>query len=75
MSSRCRGGIARERSSTQPMMNGMEKSDSAMVAMKPANKGASAPAEPVEPGGQAQGESGRPGHAPDTRPGKRDTGG
>ena len=30
-------------------MNGMEKSDTAIVAAKPANKGASAPAEPVEP--------------------------
>ncbi|MCY4479257.1 MAG: hypothetical protein OXB97_05135, partial [Rhodospirillales bacterium] len=31
------------------MMNGMEKSDSAIVAVKSANKGASAPAEPMEP--------------------------
>ena len=30
-------------------MNGMEKSDSVIVAMKPVNKGTSVPAEPVEP--------------------------
>ena len=30
-------------------MNGMEKSDSVIVAMKPANKGTSVPAEPMEP--------------------------
>ena len=37
------------------MMNGMEKSDSAIVAVKPANKGASAPAEPVEPRAEPKG--------------------
>ena len=31
MPSRCRGGIAEERSNPQPMMNGMEKSDSGIV--------------------------------------------
>ena len=31
MPSRCRGGIAEERSNPQPMMNGMEKSDSEIV--------------------------------------------
>ena len=31
MPSRCRGGIAEERSNPQPMMNGMEKSDSVIV--------------------------------------------
>ena len=30
-------------------MNGMEKSDSVIVAMKPANKGTAVPAEPMEP--------------------------
>ena len=49
MPSRCRGGIAEERSNPQPMMNGMEKSDSVIVAVKPANKGAPVPAEPMEP--------------------------
>ena len=40
------------------MMNGMEKSDSAIVAVKPANKGASAPAEPVEPRAEPKGNPG-----------------
>ena len=31
MPSRCRGGIAEERRRPQPMMNGMEKSDSVIV--------------------------------------------
>ena len=39
------------------MMNGMEKSDSAVVAVKSANKGASAPAEPVEPRAEPKGNS------------------
>ena len=37
------------------MMNDMEKSDSAIVAVKPANKGASAPAEPMEPRAEPKG--------------------
>ena len=37
------------------MMNGMEKSDSAIVAVKSANKGASAPAEPTEPRAEPKG--------------------
>ena len=49
MPSRCRGGIAKERSNPQPMMNGMEKSDSGIVAVKSANKGTPVPAEPMEP--------------------------
>ena len=49
MPSRCRGGIAEERSNPQPMMNGMEKSDSVIVAVKSANKGTPVPAEPMEP--------------------------
>jgi len=40
------------------MMNGMEKSDSAIVAVKSANKGASAPAEPVEPRAGPEGNPG-----------------
>ena len=43
----------------------MEKSDSAMVAVKRANKGASAPAEPVEPGAEPKGNPG----GQSTRPG------
>ena len=35
-------------------MNGMEKSDLPIVAMKPANKGRQRPAEPVEPRGCAR---------------------
>ena len=49
MPSRCRGGMAEERSNPQPMMNGMEKSDSVIVAVKSANKGTPVPAEPMEP--------------------------
>ena len=37
------------------MMNGMEKSDSAIVAVKSANKGALAPAEPMEPRAEPEG--------------------
>ncbi len=37
------------------MMNGMEKSDSAIVAVKSANKGAAAPAEPMEPRAELEG--------------------
>lgn len=48
-SRRRRGGIADERRNPNRKMNGMEKSDSAIVATKLANNGASAPAEPVEP--------------------------
>ncbi len=58
MPSRCRGGIAKERRNPQPMMNGMEKSDSAIVAAKPANNGAPAPAEPVEPRAEPKGNPG-----------------
>ena len=45
----------------KPMMNGVEKSDPAVVAMKPANKGPAGPAEPVErragPKGNPEGQS------------------
>ena len=40
------------------MMNGMEKSDSVIVAVKSANKGASAPAEPMEPRAEPEGNPG-----------------
>ena len=49
MPSRCRGGMAEERNNPQPMMNGMEKSDLVIVAVKSANKGTPVPAEPMEP--------------------------
>jgi RNA-directed DNA polymerase len=39
------------------MMNGQEKSDPAIVAGKPANKDASASAEPVEPRAGAEGNA------------------
>ena len=39
-------------------MNDLKKSDTAMVAMKPANKGWQRPAEPVEPRAGAEGNSG-----------------
>ena len=48
MPSRCRGGVAKERHSPYPMMDGMEKSDSVILAVKSANKGTSVPAEPME---------------------------
>ena len=40
------------------MMNGMEKSDLAIVAVKSANNGASAPAEPMEPRAEPKGNPG-----------------
>ena len=43
------GGPHREGEEPKPMMNGLEKSDPAIVAGKPANKGARALAEWVEP--------------------------
>ena len=75
MPSRCRGGIAEERSNPQPMMIGMEKSDSVIVAVKSANKGTPVPAEPMEPRTEPKGNPKSQRHAPDTGPGKRVTGG
>ena len=40
------------------MMNGMEKSDLGLVAVKPTNKGTSVPAEPVEPRAGPEGNPG-----------------
>ena len=61
MPSRCRGGIAEERRNPKPKMNGMEKSDSVIVAEKSANKGTPVPAEPMErrtePKGNSEGQS------------------
>ena len=39
-------------------MHGMEKSDSAIVAVKPANKGTPVPAEPMEPRAEPKGNLG-----------------
>ena len=44
-----RGGPHRKGEEPYPMMNGREKSDSAIVAMKPANKAGQPAAEWVEP--------------------------
>lgn len=44
-----RGSVPGRRSKPKPVMHGLEKSDSAIVAVKPANKGARASAERVEP--------------------------
>ena len=46
------------RGNPKPMMNGLKKSDSAIVAVKRANKGRSRPAEPVEPRAGAEGNTG-----------------
>jgi hypothetical protein len=66
------------------MMHGHEKSDSAIVAVKPANKVARAASERSVAGasrsgaggakGGDQGECGPAKHAADSEPGKRDTG-
>uniref|UniRef100_A0A1I9YEP9 Uncharacterized protein n=1 Tax=Paraburkholderia sprentiae WSM5005 TaxID=754502 RepID=A0A1I9YEP9_9BURK len=42
------------------MMNGREKSDSAVVAMKPANKAGEPVAERAEPGAGTEGNTGQP---------------
>ena len=48
MPSRGRIGTAEGRSNPKPMMNGMEKSDSGVIAVKSANKGAAVLAESME---------------------------
>ena len=53
------------------MMHGTQKSDSPIVAMKPANKLESTRAESVEPRGGAKGDRGTVTHVPDAGPGKR----
>src|SRR5215472_9173041 len=66
-------GPHREGEEPKPMMHGHEKSDSAIVAMKPPNNVGRPAAEAVERrGGQGEREP-RP-HVPDTGPGKRVTG-
>ena len=56
------------------MMHGREKSDSAIVARKPANKAEQSAAEPVERRAGAEGNAEPAKHAPGTGPGKRVTG-
>ena len=54
------------------MMNGQEKSDLFIVAMKPANKPGRLGAELVEPRERTEGNTGEQHtHMPDTAPGKR----
>ena len=55
-------------------MHDQEKSDSAIVAVKPSNKAGIAAAEAAEPRGGDQGERGPAKHAPDPEPGARDPG-
>jgi hypothetical protein len=52
-------GPHREDDESKPMMHGREKSDLAIVAMKPANKGGRPSAEPVEPRAGAEGNAGQ----------------
>jgi hypothetical protein len=70
-------GPRREGEEPKPMMNGHEKSDFAVVAMKPPNKTGQPAMEVVEPRAEAKenaGEREPAQHVPDTAPGKRDTG-
>jgi group II intron reverse transcriptase/maturase len=57
---RKRTGPHREGEEPKPMMNGPEKSHSAIVAKKPANKAASVAAERVEPRAGTKGNAGQP---------------
>jgi len=52
------------------MMHGPEKSDPAIVAMKPANKAEQSAAESVERRAGTKGECGPAKHVPDAEPGK-----
>ena len=56
------------------MMHGREKSDSAIVAVKPANKAGATGCGAGGAKGGDQGECGPAKHAPDAEPGKRVTG-
>ena len=55
------------------MMHGPEKSDSSIVARKPANKPGQPGAELVEPREGTKGNTGQAWHAPDAEPEKRVT--
>src|SRR5258707_213989 len=52
------GGPHREGEEPKPMMHGREKSDPAIVAVKPTNKAEQSAAEPVEPRAGAKGNAG-----------------
>ena len=56
------------------MMHGHEKSDPAIVAVKPTNKAERSAAELVEPRAGTKGNAGQLTHAPDSEPDKRVTG-
>ena len=56
------------------MMQGREKSDSAIVAGKPTNKAERSTAEPAEPRAEAEGNARPAKHVPGAAPGKRVTG-
>ena len=58
MPSRSRSGTAEGRRNPKPMMNGMEKSDSVVIAVKSANKGTAVPAEPMERRTEPEGNPG-----------------
>jgi len=55
------------------MMYGHEKSDPAIVAVKPTNKAERSAAELAEPRAGTEGECGLAKHAPDSAPGSRVT--
>src|ERR1700730_16175255 len=55
----CRPGPHREGEEPEPMMHGRGKSDSAIVAVKPANKVERSAAEPVEPRAETKGNVGQ----------------
>ena len=61
MLSHCRDGTASERIRPTPAMNGAQKSDTGVVAMKSSNKGTRVPAETMErrtvPEGNPDGQS------------------
>ena len=58
MPSRSRSGTAEGRRNPKPMMNGMEKSDSVVLAVKSANKGTAVPAESMERRTEPEGNPG-----------------
>src|ERR1700687_2585183 len=68
----CPQGPHREAKNQKPMMHGREKSDPAIVAVKPANNAERSAAEPAEPRAGAEGNVGQ--HGPGTEPGNRVTG-
>src|SRR6516165_4664954 len=67
-------GPHREGEEPKPMMHGHEKSDSAIVAMKPPNKAGRPATEAVERRAEAKENANRCPYVPETVPGKRVTG-